>query len=612
MKPNGQWRLWLLAMGLAAAIVGAKVHVAYQFGTDMPYMDQLAKEGEMILAPFYEGSLRIHDFFVPHSEHRIAPTLALNLFLAAVGGQWDARVQCVVNAFLHAGILLGIAVFAWHRFSVKSGLFMAWFLMILGDMPLAWQNILEGFQSQFYFLIGFSLIAIYGLLAARGVRQGRWWLGLGCAGLASVSMGSGFLCAFPVALVSVVRLLKHRKWRTADVFTLVVVVLIAAAGWHFRANAPWHAGLHPRNVGEFARYLFRCLAWPRSEWSWFALWVWLPWLAFAARTAFRRRIETNRDEIVVCFGLWALLQIIAVTYSRGVGGNIPASRYGDVFAIGVVANLLILFSRRGAGRRWHVLTAVWSSGVLVAGAISVLPVWRTDLPEIAGRYRECERNVAGYVRTGDARFLEKGEVPLPYRDWLRRILDRPAIRKILPASVRAPLPLVPDPAFTHGFVLGNGSPAMTPLNAREYWGSYGQAHPAAWRSRPIAPTSFHFWKFELAGSITTPNVGLWLDGPSGAPVSSKIRPPHGLGDSWRSAWVKIPDGVPTIGVHALTEDNADWLSFSAPVEVSTLSELVRRFTQEGVWVWAGGIVILIAITAVVLQPGGKRSTRTWI
>jgi len=610
MKPNGRWRLWLLATALGAAIVGAKAAIVSRFGTDMPYMDQLAKEGEMILAPFYEGSLRAHDFFVPHSEHRIAPTLGLILLLAAAGGQWDARVECVASALLNAAILVGIAAFAWREFSAKSGLFVAWFLAILGSMPLAWENIVVGFQSQFYFLIGFSLAAIYGLLAPGGPRTGRWWWGLGCAGLASVSMGSGFFCVFPVALASSIRLLTHRNWRSADSVTLGVAVLLAALGWFFRADAPWHAGLQPRNAGEFARFMLRCLAWPRPQWPWLALWIWLPWVAFAARAVSRRRMGSNRDEIVLGFGVWALLQVIAVSHSRGVGGGIPANRYGDVFAIGVVSNLLILLSYTGAGRTRRVLTAAWAGSVLAAGALSVLPVWKTELPGMAARFRECERNVGGYVRTGDARFLEKGEVPLPFRDWLRKILDRPAVRNLLPASVRAPLPFVPDPTGTHDFVPGSGSPEPAPPDAQAYWGSYGQTRPAEFRSMPITPTSFHFWKFEVAGRTGAPNAALWLETLGDPPVSKQVVPPREPEEGWRSAWVRIPDGAPSIVVYARTKGPAGWLSFSAPVEESTLSELVRRFAQQGFWVWAGGIVLLIAATVVVVQPAGGRSNRT--
>jgi hypothetical protein len=130
--------------------------------------------------------------------------------------------------------------------------------------------------------------------------------------------------------------------------------------------------------------------------------------------------------------------------------------------------------------------------------------------------------------------------------------------------------------------------------------------PAEFRSTPVTPTSFHFWKFEVAGRAGDPGATLWLEAPGGPPVSEQVALPRGLGDGWRSAWVRIPDGAPAIVVHALTKEPANWLSFSAPVEESTLSELVRRFARQGFWVWAGGIGLLLAATAVVLKPAGGR------
>jgi hypothetical protein len=143
---------WLFAIGLAAAVIGSKALVVARFGTDLPYWDQWVKEGDMIIAPFYEGSLHVGDFFVPHNEHRIAPTLALNLELTVVGGQWDARVQCIAIAILHAALVLGIACFAWRTCSPGWGVATAWLLTALCISSLAWENTLGGFQSVFFFL----------------------------------------------------------------------------------------------------------------------------------------------------------------------------------------------------------------------------------------------------------------------------------------------------------------------------------------------------------------------------------------------------------------------------------------------------------------------------
>src|SRR5438105_10925929 len=97
-----------LCLALFLAIWGAKLVVIDRFGSDLPYWDQWAREGELTFAPWFERHELWHNLVAPHNEHRIAPTLALNLGLVIVGGQWDARVQCIVSGALHAAIAAGL------------------------------------------------------------------------------------------------------------------------------------------------------------------------------------------------------------------------------------------------------------------------------------------------------------------------------------------------------------------------------------------------------------------------------------------------------------------------------------------------------------------------
>ena len=110
-SPAGFTRRVLLALAVFLVVVGAKLVVIERSGTDLPFWDQWAKEGELTHAPWLERGELWKNLFTPHNEHRIAPTLATNLALVATSGQWDARVQCVVSGALHA--LLLAALFLW-------------------------------------------------------------------------------------------------------------------------------------------------------------------------------------------------------------------------------------------------------------------------------------------------------------------------------------------------------------------------------------------------------------------------------------------------------------------------------------------------------------------
>jgi len=593
---------WLLGAGLFLAVFGAKARLISDFGTDLPFWDEWVKQGQMIIAPYFTGALHFRDFLIPHSEHRIAPTLALNLALVAAGGQWDTRVACLVNAGLHALVIVALVGWVARAYSIRWGLWVAWVSLGLYVLPLDWENTLTSFQSQFYFLIGASLAAMAGLLHPGGPKTLAWWGGLAAAAFAGVSMGSGFLCAAPVALVAAGRLAAPGRRRLGDAVTLAAAFLIVAAGWLWRPQAPWDAPLEARSAGQFLGYAVQCLAWPRTAWPWFAALVWWPWIAFVARR-WRPGPTAARAEMLLAAGIWIWLQVAAIAHGRAGQGQPPAYRYADLFAVGVVCNALSFFACRAAARR--TLAAVWLGLILGAATLSSWPLWTGEVPAVADRSRLYERNVRGYVLTGDPRFLE-GEVPYPDPAALRRVLDNPAIRAVLPPSVRAPLAIAPGAPAQ--FAPGRGSPATDKLLGLPYWGSYGEAAAAQWRSAPIAPTRFAYWQLELAGDVPSPGVCLRLESPAGDPRSDPIAPKQVAGDFWRAGFVRVPRGEGPVVLHASSPGNGAWLAFSAPVEVSEFSEVGRRMARHGGALFGGGILLLLAVTGA-LEAGAARRGR---
>ena len=145
----------------------------------------------------------------------------------------------------------------------------------------------RSFQSQFYFLALFSLGAIGGLLLSRAWAP-TWWLGLASGALALVSMGSGLLCAAPIAGVAFVRLATQRDAWRAHLATLLAGIALGGAGWLLHTPTPWHEPLHARSGAVLAAYAARCLAWPAHDHIWLAAVIWGPWLALAASWLWRR------------------------------------------------------------------------------------------------------------------------------------------------------------------------------------------------------------------------------------------------------------------------------------------------------------------------------------
>jgi len=473
---------WLLLCGVFAAILGLKVYLIHRFGTDLPYWDQWAREGDMMIARARDGTLHLADLFVPHSEHRIVPTLALCLGLEQWSGQWDARVECVVNAVIHTAVMVLLVGYVFRAYSRGAAIAAGWLQLALVLTALDWENTLASFQSQFYFLIGFSLVAMWGMIDPRGWAAPRWWCGLVCGGMAMISMGSGLICFVPVVVIAAVRLGSRwapklstkaleasatqgsragwtgertlsgsgtlKAFRAGPWVPAAATVAVAAGalliGWLTRGRAPWDDPLHAKRLSDFLLYFVHCLAWPARGWPGLAALVWIPWVYFAIRQFGR---YSARQELLFAAGLWVLLQIAAVSFYRGADGGYPADRYADVWMVGIVVNLLSWFElqlvERDLRARWArprlALLVVWLLIIAVGGTFGGLSIWRTLLPSISGRSRVYEENVGLYLRTGDvSRLHPPHQIPFPDVDWFKRIIDRPSLRAVMPVSVGQP------------------------------------------------------------------------------------------------------------------------------------------------------------------------------
>src|SRR5579859_2029662 len=118
-----------LPLRLFLIIFGAKLLVIEKFGSDLPYWDQWDGEAGVVFMPYFEGRLGSANIFAPHNEHRIVFTKLLSLGLMIWNGQWDARLQCVVNAALHAVILA--ILLAWVQRHWGPGAAIGMFLVLI-------------------------------------------------------------------------------------------------------------------------------------------------------------------------------------------------------------------------------------------------------------------------------------------------------------------------------------------------------------------------------------------------------------------------------------------------------------------------------------------------
>lgn len=659
-----------LALSIFLIVLGANWAVVGRYGSDMPNWDQWDAEGLESLGPWLNRDHFVQHLFHPQNEHRVVLTKLENLALTLMAGQWDARVQCVANAALHAAIgsiawMLAIGWLCRSRVEVShrdrdrslsaivpyAGAFLI--TAALFGLPISWQNIVSGFHSQQYWLIGLSVVAIAALPWVQPFRP-AWWGSVAVAVLALFSMASGMFAALTILVLLLVRWAMPKpaagrdspptsksRWPTA-----VVSATIVAVGFATRVSVSYHESLKAHSLHDFLLSVIRSFAWPVRDHDWAAIVVWLPWLLIATyvvgvtlrfwpwnRSGTLQRGDDRAALSLFGVGGWVLAQFIATAYARGTGGDYPQPRYMDTAAVGAWVN--------GIAALWIVARPTRLRPVLRAAPYALLVIWavmvgtglyplvteniRGNLPYVRDYYREAEAHLRGYLATSDPAELAFERIPYPSAGALIERLQHRELRALMPVSVRPPLPMKPAEATSAGngafaenratelrlaLASHHGEPSNDPVLASiPTWGSFtaaGTHNTGAWRSAFMTASLNGWLKFEVAGDLgaSAAKLSLELRDASTHALLGTVRPSKVSGDSWRAAYVKAPR-QPFI-VEAQDQDPDHWFAFSAPVEMSNLSYWAWQGAKNGLIVLELGAVAGVGLAAAALLRTNTR------
>lgn len=597
----------LLALSLFGVVLGLKLDVVHRFGSDLPMWDQWDAEGLTVFVPWSKGELTLEHFFRPHNEHRVALTRLLGLAELTVNGQWDARLQCVVNAFLHAGFAVALFWFARRLLGAAwSGATVILLAALIG-LPLAWQNVISGFHSQQYFLLllSFGLIA---LLPTSQPWSGRWWLGFVSGLLALFSMASGFLAAIAATAIVGLQIWRGTHSSRAQWPTLFACAALTALGAALLVHYDGHDPLRAHSAGEFFRYTLHNLQWPLES-PWAAALLWAPLAVLAFHLLRRGRHDLSAEPLVLfALGGWTFAQIVASAYARGAHGGFPASRYMDTLAFGLIVNGLAacwLFSHARAVWRWAAL-----AGLLVWTGAAGLGVYRlarfnyaNDLPSTRDYYSRCETNVRAYLATGDASHLRGEDFPYPNANHFRERVDQPVLRAILPASVRPPLRLQTARGAEVLHEVAAGSDASRPVR---HWSSRG-GRAGTWESVVVdfPRSTTLLFRFDGGFSSDAAPTLQFRDTRLGASVADVVAARAGRSPDF-SATVQVPAGPAQLVAQII--DPTHGLVFEEPVEVARFSDLAARLAALGPWLAL--VAGFASVILLVAERGGRRGVKS--
>ncbi len=642
------WRkgwLWMLSLFLVG--LGAKLGLIHRFGTPLPFWDQW-DQARVVYLPYFEGKLSLANLLAAHAEHRIFFTRIYSLALLLLNRQWDGQLQMVCNAIIHCATL---SAFGWlmSKWLERRYWILVWLPLVLAlALPFGWENSLAGFQSQFYFLVVFSLLTIW-LLGLHAPKSAQWWCGAAAAVLALFTVASGFLAAAAVFSLVALRIAKRPKGWKHQVPTLGFCAVVIVSGVlmtpHFRA----HQVLQAHSVSEFLIALGNNLAWPWIVVPQFAVFNLLPLAALAWFYLKQKEADHPAEEMTLVIGIWAILQGAAAAYARGAEGKPPGWRYMDSSSFILTANCLsiaVLMSRHLGGRggilagvlppgrhagkgvgtasgSWIVRSAkpvllgvfvLWGVACAIGLALLSMRAWQIDIPERLFYYRAQLQNARAFMATDDPHVFDgkpNAQLPFfegdPYAPKLRyeaevivNYLRDPRIREILPACVRQPLDVKVDREATGGFVANGFRLARREPPTEVSWGSctaQGAAATGRFESKPIRKSRLPYLEIPVAGFLPETNLSLDLIGlATGTRIM--VRPSQIAGEKWLNCYVKAPAGE--FKIVARDASTTSWFAFKAPREVGRLSFWAIQILRVWEYVLFAGVGLFLLNLAVLL------------
>jgi hypothetical protein len=438
-SPKGINR-FLFYFFLAAVIIVPRWYFVEKFALPLPFWDQWDAEGEDVVRPWVEGRFKLSNFWLPHNEHRVFPTRVLTLLCFKLTGFWSNLNEARLNVLIATAIPVFLV---WLMRSQKELYGLRWIMLpvIIAQfiLPFGWENILVGFQSQFFFLIFFAASGL--ALAAIKPASVPAFTGLIAISILSIlTMASGILLPFTACGVYIFHCL---LFKTNYAKTLVFVLILgglAVTGYLFIPHVEAHTKLHAANLQQFFDGFSRVASWPSKLNRWVAILLWLPALLGIPILIFRRQFRQFDLFMAACFA-WTFAQVLAISYGRGHELAQVTSRYSDLLTLGIIS--ISWFSVR--------LVAAFHDNMRIAFMMTVIGLtfyitlykmhklrYQDDLIDMKNQHDLMLtqiRNVSVYLKTGDSLALDKPlfQIPYPNKERLQQMLDLQTYKSVLPS-----------------------------------------------------------------------------------------------------------------------------------------------------------------------------------
>lgn len=421
---------YLMMTGAFLVVLGAMLWTVQFYGDSVPFYDEWEAEAGWLYRLYEQGRLGLSEIFAPHNGHRIVLTRVTALFLYVVNGGWDPQLQLIVNAFLHAFICTLLIKFGALRLNDKNLILPISATVLLFAIPFSWLTILVAFQTQFYFMMLFSILSLNYFSSAKYV------LGYLFATLAIFSMTSGAFVLPAFIATIMIEVVRNKSIAKEQIVHILISAVIFAVFMLTLPEETNDQAYYAQHLLGFVITILAAISWPfRVSWG-IGLIIYVPFVVFIIRAVFMARVPL----FLLSLGMFISLQILAMGYFRGGEGVPPANRYWEIMIVGVWLNCMCVayLAHHSSIKFGKKAAVVWLFIAAVGMASLGYQAFATGLPARKAESLVAQNLITEYLETGRSeQFDGRTTFEASHLDTnvLLNLLDDETVRNLLPSAL---------------------------------------------------------------------------------------------------------------------------------------------------------------------------------
>jgi hypothetical protein len=440
---------WLLGLLICLFVVESRFYTIKRFGVQEPYMDGFCEIDDYRTVVKNDWGLVLANSLRPNNEHRIVLTRWTNIGLFLLNGEkWDLLTEACFNAVLAGLLAAALLVGVGRYFTERAFLFFAFLLVLAFGLPVSYENIIWGFQSEHFYFILFSVIAISCTVGAKPLSRVSW-IGLLAGGLSCLTLASGFFGLLSILAAFGLMALRREYRSRGLVSTAIICVLLLIAAIPLLLGGESRPEDRAHSAVQFLWALAGNLAWPNIEPSLrgVCLLIQLPFLGLTTAALVRSQALPRSSYVIVGLAIFNIMIAVTLAYARG--AYVPYVRYFDYNALNLVVNGTALLEL-GRLRLFPRVSSVWKrilflgwAAVATAGCwVLAGEAWNHWLPDRKAQLINERSAIHTFFRTHDPGVLASPDLNAifpfvtQYAKYTGSLLSNPDVYRFLPNAMK--------------------------------------------------------------------------------------------------------------------------------------------------------------------------------